>query len=198
MELDDLKKTWNGANNQEPNQTLITLKMINQVTQTTYKARLKKIAYPEVIGTIISLIGAAYIVLNLYRLNSMFLQSLAIIAVLILLALPVMSLTILRRLTAAGDVNKPVAETLKRFAIQKLRFFKFQKLSLLLSYILLVLFVILIPNFFGTKSMHEYTYFWIFSICIGYIFLSFFSKWVLKSYTKSISQAEELLVELDS
>jgi len=197
MELDELKKAWEDVNNQVSKQQGILPKMIDQMTQTKYKARLKKIVYPELIGTLVSFTGVAFIYLNFNKLNTPFLQGLGIITSLFLLILPVISLVLLWQFNMMGDISRPYSETLKKFALQKLRFFKFQQISLVSSYVLLVFFIILSLKFFGGKDINDNKYFWAFAISFGYIFLYFFSKWVLKSYGKTLRQAEELLRELE-
>ena len=137
-------------------------------------------------------------VIKFDKLNTLFLQGLGVTILLLLLILPAISLTMLWQLAKTGNVAQPYAETLKNFATQKIRFYKFQKLNALLSYILMVAFIILFPRFFGGKSLHDNKYFWTLMIPVGYIFLYFFSKWVLKSYKKTLDQSEELLKELQS
>jgi hypothetical protein len=198
MELDDLKNTWDDLQNKADKQQEITLKMIDKMTQTKYNNRMKSIAYPEIIGTIVCFIGAVYMVVNFNKLNTIFLQSLGVTVLLLLLILPTISLTLLWQFNKTGDVGQPYAETLKKFAAQKIRFYKFQKISALLSYILMVAFIILMPRFFGGRSLNDNKYFWTLAIPLGYIFLYFFSKWALKSYKKTLDQSEELLRELQS
>ncbi|MEP6927748.1 MAG: hypothetical protein ABI834_08930 [Ginsengibacter sp.] len=198
MELDDLKNTWEDVNNQVKTQQNLTTKMINQMTQTKYYSSLKKIAYPEIIGAIICFIGAAFIATNFSKLDTTFLKCAGIISILLLLTLPVISLISLRQFNMPGDVNKPHAETLKKFAIQKIRFHKFQRINITLSYILLVTIIILFSKLFGRNSISDSKYFWTFSFSLGYIFLLFFSKWVSKNYNNALRQAEELLKELES
>lgn len=137
MDLDDLKKTWQEANSQVNEHQRIPPGVIDEITQTKYKARLKKIAYPEIIGTLVCFIGVAFIILNFRTLNTAFLQTSGIIASLILLVLPLISFVILWQFNKIGDVSKPYAETLKKFASQKLIFFKFQQVSLVCGYLLL-------------------------------------------------------------
>lgn len=198
MELHDLKNSWEAVNNQVQKQQNLTTKMIDQMTQTKYDSKLKKIAYPEITGIIICLIGASFIGINFYKLNTTFLQGAGIVSILLLLMLSVISLVRIRQLNMTKDINKPYAETLREFAIKKIRFHKFQKLNIILSYLLLVTIIILMSKFFNGKDITNSKYFWIFSFSFGYIFLLFYSKWVLKYYAKTLRQAEELLKELVS
>jgi uncharacterized membrane protein YqhA len=97
-----------------------------------------------------------------------------------------------------ADLNKTYAETLKDFAIQKLRFHKFQKINVTLSYLLLITTIILMSKFLNGKDITANKYFWIFSFTIGYLFLLFYSKWVSKYYNNTLRQSEDLLKELSS
>ena len=167
------------------------------MTQTKYYSNLKKIAYPEITGIIICLIGASFIALNFYKLNTTFLQGAGIVAILLLLILSIISLLSLRPFRP-GDVNKPYAETLRKFTIQKIQFLKLQKINIILSYLLLVTIIISLSKFFGGKDIAYNKYFWILSFSFGYIFLLFYSKWVLRHYSKTLRQLEEVLKELQS
>jgi len=97
-----------------------------------------------------------------------------------------------------GDVNRSYAETLKEFAVQKIRFCKLQKLNFTLSYLLLATAILLSARLFGKSWVSGNKFFFIASFSIGYIVLLFFSKWVWKRYTNVLRQAEDLLKEIES
>ncbi len=198
MELDDLKNTWKDIDNQLKKQQNLNPKMIDQMTKTKYYSSLKKIAYSEIIGVIICFAGAAYVVVNFSKLDTTFLQGVGIISILLLLTLSVISLISLRQFNMKENVNEPYAETLKVFAIKKIRFHKFQRINITLSDLLLVATIILLSKFFSGKDITDSKYFWVFSFSFGYIFLLFYSKWVMKYYNKTLRQTEELLLELQS
>lgn len=197
MELDDLKNSWEAVSIQVAKQPNLTSNKIDQMTQVKYYSSLKKVTLPETMGTIICLMGAAYIVLNFYKLDKPFLQAIGIVSILLLLMLSVMSLLSIRHFTKMGNVNKPYAATLKLFAAQKIKFHKFQKINITLSYLLMVTIVILLSKFFGDKDLTDNKYFWLFSFSFGYLFLLFYSRWVLKYYNKSLREAEGLLKEIN-
>jgi len=149
------------------------------------------------VGTVVAFIGAAYIIFNFVKLNTFFYQCLGVFTILYLLVMPIISLMILRQLDSVGDVTKPYAETLKNFATQKVRFIKFQKASVLTAYVLMVCVMLLCVKFFSKNLISDHKLFWICSFSFGYIFLYFFSKWVLGKYGKALRQAEELLREVE-
>lgn len=195
MELDDLKNTWDNRSNKEQQQNLTT-KLIDQMTQEKYNSKINKIAYPEIIGSVICLLATIFIGLNFYKLDTNFLQGVGVISILVLLTLSVVSFLSLRQLKITNDFSKPYAETLKIFATQQLEFYKLQKINMTLSYLLLVTVIILLSKFFSGRDITDSKYFWTFSFSFGYIFLLFFSKLVTRFYKTTLRKSEELLKEL--
>ena len=196
MELEDLKNDWEAVSSQVSKQKNINPKIIEQMTQTKYNSRLKKILYPEMKGIVVCLAGIIFVFLNFSKLDTVVLQGTGIVAMLLLLAISGLSVYSILPLTTIGDVNKTYVETLKAFATQKIRFRKLQQVNITLSYMLLVATTILLSRIVSGMDISESKYFWIFSITFGYIFLLFYSKWVMKHYSKTLKQAEELLKEL--
>jgi len=197
MELDDLKNTWQDIDDQIKKQPNLNSKTIDQMAHIKYNSSLKKIVYPEIIGTIGCLATAVFIGFNFGKLDSGVFQGVGILSILVLLALSAISLINIRQLNITKNVNKTYAETLKEFAVQKIRFRKFQQINMILSSLLLVTTIILLPKIFDGKDIIDSKYFFIFSFSFGFIFLLFFSKWVSKKYNKTLRQAEELLRELE-
>ena len=56
--------------------------------------------------------------------------------------------------------------------------------------------IVLVSKLVTGKDITGNNIYWIFSITIGYIFLSFYSKWVLRFYKNTLAQAQELLQDL--
>ena len=195
MELDDLKNTWQAANSpvqNNPNANPEKLEKMNS----QYRSKLKKITVPEIAGSLVCAAAAVFVAVNFGKLDTAFLQGAGVLAMLLLIALPIISFQSLRQFSKPRSFNKPYAETLKEFAKQKVRFIKLQKLNVTISYLLLVTTIVLLSKFFGGKDISDNKYYWIFSFSFGYIFLLYYSNWVVKKYGKTLKQAEELLAEL--
>jgi hypothetical protein len=197
MELDDLKNTWDAISSQVKEQNHLSPEIIDQMTQKKYYYHIKKIAFPEIIGSIICLTGAFFIGVKFYKLDTAFFQGVGVLSILLLLALSIISWFSLRQFNII-DVNKPYAETVKIFASRKLTFFKLQKVNVILSYLLLVTIIILMAKLFNGRDITDSKYFWIYSFSVGYLLLMFYSKRVSKYYAKTVRQAEELLQELQA
>lgn len=197
MELDDLKNDWESANHQAQKQTVLTPKVIISMTQKKYQSKIKNIKYPELIGGIICIFGLSFICFNFKKLDTLFLQSVGVVAVLVLVILPLLSFLILKKFNSV-NFDKPYIETVKQFANQKIRFLKYQRVNAFLNYLLLVTIIILLPKFFYDKNIAINKTFWIIAFPVGYIFVMFFSSWVKNIYGNSLRQAEELLKEVEA
>ena len=195
MELSELKKTWDSEDNRDdaPN---LTPGIIEHISQAKYKSRLNRIMYPEISGVAICLAAAVYLALNLYRLDSPFLYVAGWLAITVLLCVSACSLLSIRQLYVPGNFEQPHAERLRLFAAQKIRFHKFQKLNILLSYLLLVATIILVAKLFGGNDISGNKYFWTLSFTGGYLFLVFFSGFVKKYYNSNLRKMETLLEDL--
>ena len=161
-----------------------------------YRSKLNRIALPEIAGGIVCIAAAVFILFNFYKLNTFFLQGAGVVSILLLLALPAISLQSTWQLSKMVNVQKAYAATLQQFAIEKIKFVRLQKLNVTLSYLLLVTIIVLLSKLFGDKDISNNKYYWIFSFSFGYIFLQFYAKWVMKHYGKTLQQSEELLTEL--
>lgn len=195
MELDDLKNTWKEATSPIQNRTNLTPDMLEK-TYDKYHLKLKRITIPEIAGSVVCLAAAVFIGLSFDKLDTALLQGTGVLSILLLLLLPFISSLSTRQLSMRGSMTNPHAETLRAFAVQKIRFVKLQKLNVALSYLLLVTIIVLLSKLFSGKDLTGNKYYWLFSFTIGYIFLLFYSKWVEKYYLRTVRQAEELLREL--
>lgn len=198
MELDDIKNTWDEMSTQVNQKQNLNLKIFDNMSQRKFHSHLNKIIVPEILGSAVCIGGAVFIGFNFYKLDTISFQIVGVLAILLFVILCVLSLMSIQHLYKAGDINKPYADTLKKFAIEKIKFCKLQKLNLTLSYLLLVTVILLLTRLFGRNEITDSKYFWIFSFSIGYIFLVFFSKFVSKSYSKTIRETENLLNELSN
>ena len=198
MELDDLKNSWDDISGQVNKQQHLSTEIIEQVTRTKYYPGFKRIAYAEIMGVVGCIAAVVFVALKFSRLNTLFLQGAGVAFIMLLLTLSAISIISLRQFNRKDDVSRPYAETLKNFAVQKIRFHKLQRINLILCYALLVTTIVLLSKLFGDNDITVNKYFWIFSFSFGYIFLSFFSGLISKYYNKTLKQTEALLKELTS
>jgi membrane associated rhomboid family serine protease len=196
MELDDFKNTWDEIGKQVEEKQNFNPKILNKMSKSKFNSKLQKIAIPEIIASIICVGSAIYIGFQFNLLDTSLFKFIGVSAILLFILLPAISLFSVQQLYKSIDINKSYAETLKEFAVQKMKFCKLQKLNITMSYPLLALLMILVTKLFGKHTNDENAYFMIFGFCFGYVVLLFFSKWVFKKYNGIIQQTEDLLNEL--
>ncbi len=198
MELDDLKYDWEILNKQLEKEAVLNTLIVNKIIEQKYYSDLKKIILPELLGSAICILSAVYLVVNLNKLDTIFFKLTGIVAILILIVLPILSVMSLQKFKFMENLTDPIVEMLAKFSSQKKQFYKFQRLNLTLSSLLLVCTIILMSKLFSTNNSMAYKYYWIYSFSAGYIFLLFSSKWVMRYYNKSLNKTEALLNGLDS
>lgn len=198
MELDDLKNTWNRATNNGLQQHSLTKEKLEQLQDQKFRSKIRNITVSERMGSIVCLGAAAYIGFRFDQLDTLFLQGAGATALILLIVLPLISYQSTLHLGQSFRLDHSYAANLQAFALQKIRFTRLQKWNAVLGYLLLVAVIILIPGFFGGNNLADNKYFWILAFTIGYIFVSFYARWVEKYYRKSLIQAEELLKELSN
>jgi len=196
MELDDFKNTWHQMGNQTKETQHINLKLFDKMGKQKMYAILKKIILPEILGSTICIFSAIYIGINFHKLDKLPYQISGVLTILLFIVLSGISLMSIWQLYQPADAGKSYADALKEFAIKKIRFCKLQKLNITLSYLLFVTVILLLPKLFGTNHITGSKYFFIYTYTFGYSLLLVFSKWVFKSYNKTIRQTEDFLKEL--
>lgn len=195
MELDDLKRTWNSNSGMAGQQKLDVAQLVKH-REVKYGAILRRIILPELLGSAVCVAAAVFIGVQWNSLDTTLMQATGIVAIALLVLIPAISFWSTAGLRNRPNLSQPHADTLRHFALQKLQFFKLQKLSVLLSYLLLVAVIVLMSGIYGRNDIAENKYFWMLSITVGYVFLVFYARWVDKYYRKSIDGAEVLLKEI--
>ena len=193
MELEDLKNSWEQLTVDEGQQDF-SFKLVDQIEKKKYEAKRKKIYYPEIIGSVICLASNVFIGVSFYKLDTLFLKGIGISAVGLLVLIPLISYYSVRQLTIT-NFNRPCADVLESFATKKFEFYLLQRINVILGYLLLVTIIILFSKVFSGKDISNNKYFWTLSFSIGFIFLLFFSKFVLKFYESTLNKIEEILKE---
>ena len=198
MELDELKSAWETLSMKMEKQQQLNSKLIEQMTSQKYKHRLTGIARPEFFASIICFMMAIALIWNFATLNTLLLRIFGGFSVLFLVVLPVLSLQSIKGLQSI-NMNLPTyKDTLKEFAMQKIRFNKFQKLNIFLSFIFMVLFAPVAVKLIAGKDISLNITLWLTIIPAGVIVLFFVSRWVLGHYNSTLKKAEELLAEIES
>ena len=197
MELDELKSSWQMLSEKVEKQQRLNAKLIEQMTNHNYRSRLNKIVYPEFIGSIICFIGVFLLLWNFDKLNTVLLQVAGGLCVLFLVVLPILSISSIRGLQTINMSLSSYADTLKQFAIKKIRFQKIQKLTVSLNFGFMIAFAPVCVRMADGKDITQSTRFWVIILPLCLVAMFFVSRWVLRHYNNALKQAETLLTEIE-
>ncbi|MBQ4819381.1 hypothetical protein [Aquimarina sp. MMG016] len=200
MELEEMQAVWADLSSQLEKQKKLTDKMIIMMTQEKYKKKWNRIAYPEILGTIICYGVAILILINIGKLDNWYTLLSGLISVVVLLILPVLSLRSIFRMRKLNIAENDYKDTLMQYAKGKKRFQSSMKLGYYLGFILMFAIMPVTTKLLNNKDLFtETTKIWPFliSIPLAVVFMIFFSKWVYKSYNRNIIEAENLIKDLE-
>lgn len=196
MELEEMKLAWNDLSKRVEKREILNQQMIEKMTKDQYQSNIKKIALPEYIGTIICYLGAAYLSVNVPKLEEPLIQFFGVISIALLLILPIISLQSVRAMRNVNLAAQTYLETIQIFGQQKIKFQRLQKLNISLGMFLMVIGVPVLLSIQGV-SLNPSPLFWMLYFPLGVVFFLGFSFWVLKYYNRKLKATEKLLAEVN-
>ena len=201
MELEEMQEVWSEISGQLEKQKKLTDKMIIMMTQEQYRKKWNKIAYTEILGTIICFGMAILIFVNINALETWYNIVSGILSAIILIVLPILSLLSINKMSGINFYQNSFKDTLIRFTKNKKQFQSLQKTSYYLSFLLIFLILPVTSKIIGGKDMFtgiKNIWVLVIFIPIGITFFVFFAKWVKKCYGKNIDEAERILKDLQT
>ncbi|AXT49782.1 hypothetical protein D1818_02710 [Aquimarina sp. BL5] len=201
MELEEMKEVWSEISGQLEKQKKLTDKMIIMMTQEQYRKKWNKIAYPEILGTIICFGMALLIFFNISKLETWYNLLFGISSAIILLVLPILSLRSINKMSGINFYKNSYKDTLIKYTKNKKQFQSLQKISYYLSFLLIFLILPVTSKIMDGKDLFtSINNIWplIIFIPIGITFFVFFTKWVKKCYSNNINEAENILKDLQT
>jgi hypothetical protein len=197
MELDELKIMWTEMSENIDKQKHLTDKLIINMTQLQYKNGLQKISTPELAGTVICFAFAGLILINFGKYDSFYLKACGIVSAIILIVLPVFSLRAIFKLSNLNITTGNPRQILTGYAKGKRRLLFIQKLSLILTFLLMIVCLPVMLIIMGGKTTHVKPEVWLWFIPFSLATLFLLGKWVYSYYSKTVNKVEDLLRDLD-
>jgi hypothetical protein len=197
MQLEEMKTLWEEMSMEIEKQKKITDSLIIKMTQADYRNKINKILFPEAIGSLACFAGVLFILINFQKLNTWYLLICGIIAALILLLLPILSIKAIRKMGSVNISGNNYKQSLLEYSKGKLQFVFVQKLSFYLGSILMLVILPVMGQLISGKDFFTETRLWIW-YAIGFPFFYSFARWVFKSYKKTAGDAENILKELEA
>ena len=198
MDLEDLKTIWNSKEEFNNNETLLDAERVNKAISSKYHSKLKKILLPEIIITGVYFYFAALIKFKFSELETTTLEIWGKLAIVLLILLPVLRLSKLWNLYQLTNPNISYSNAIKKFAIEKIKFQKLQRLNINLAFFLILSVMVLSVKIYNEYDVTQSKYFWISFVFMTVLFVVIFNRLLTKKYNPSIEEAENLLQELEN
>jgi len=197
MEIEEMKLQWETMSREVDQQKSLTNKLIMEMTELNYKNKLRNIAIPETIGSIICLAMAGYLLMNFAQLDTWYLIACGIFTVAYLLLLPYFVLNSIGRMKDVNIKADSHKQLLHDFAKRKNQFYKIQKIGFYLNFVLLITALPLAGKVMAGKDLFLDSNIWFWYIPLMASIVIIFSIWGFKYYKKTTKKAELILKELD-
>ena len=146
-------------------------------------------------GSVVCAASVLYIVINFQKLNTWYLVVCGITALLILLALPTLSLKAIKKLYGINISRRNYKQSLAYYTNAKKQFVFAQKLTFYLGPILILAILPVMTMLIGDKDFFKVPNTWM-VYTLSFPFFYPFAKWVFKSYSKTVADGENMLKEL--
>ena len=196
MELEEMQTLWGEMSVAVEKQKKLTDSLILKMIRVDFRNKLNRILIPEAISALIAFAAVAYILFNLEKLNTWYLLTCGITTILILVVLPILSIRTIYKMKGVNILANDLKHSLQQYSKQKLRWVTVQKTSFYLGAILMLVTLPAVCQIISGVDVFTKTKVWL-GYAIAFPFYYAFAKWVLKFYTKTTTDAEAILKELE-
>jgi len=197
MELEEMKTAWVKMNKDLQQQKILTDNLILKMTQQRYQNKLSGISISEGLAAIICWAIAFYIILNLNTLDTWYFLVSGIFTITLLITLPVLSLKLLNRIKNVNIKENNYKESIVQFSTRKKQFLLFQRITIYLNMILILVILPLASKFLNDEDIFGKFNLWGGYLLILFVFMLLFSIWVYNAYKGVTDQAENILQEIE-
>ncbi len=198
MELEELQLAWTQMGKELETQKKLTKSIIMDMTRAKYKNKFKKISIYEKAGALVCFGAALFILLYFHKLDTWYLQASGIVTLAILIILPIVVLSSLKKIQNFDILKGTYKENLVKYTKLKSRLLGLQQIGIALSLLMMFLIIPITLKIFKDKDlflMPLKVEKWI-GFSIVFIGMLFFSRWGYRSYKKITDSAALLLEDL--
>lgn len=195
MELEEMKSNWEEMSKRIEKQEILNHELIEKMTHQKLKSNLKKIGNSEYIGTLTCYIGAVYLIINFAKIEEFIFQVLCVLTILLLFAVPIISLKSLKGLNSFSIHTAKYSETINAYMHYKWKFYKLQRINTILAFLLLILILPVLASIYG-KEINSIQNFWTIIVPAFLMFFAGFSFITWRYYSKILKNIQTELSEL--
>ncbi|MDX5338794.1 MAG: hypothetical protein LPK25_07195 [Cyclobacteriaceae bacterium] len=196
MELEEMKSLWADLSQKVEQQEKIKKEQLMKMTKKNYMNKLGGIYLPEILGAVICFAYAGFFVFQIGNLEFPGNQALAIFNTVLMVLLPVLSLTGLYRLGTLDMSSGKPAEILEKFTKSRMYFWKVQRVAMLLSGLFAISILPPLAELLGKINLLSSRQFWMVYVPVGIILVYIFSWVTMKKYRKALANSEQVLRDL--
>jgi hypothetical protein len=196
MELEEMKTLWDNMSAELEKQKKMNSNLIIKMTKANYRNKMGKIILPEAIGSLGCMAVIVYILANFQKLGPWYLVVCGVVAALILLILPLLSLWGIYKMHSVDISGSSYKQSIQEFSKAKMKFIFAQKMTFYLAPLLMLAILPVMGMLMGGKNFFTQTNIWLW-YAISFPFFYPFTKWVYRHYVKATTGMENLLKELE-
>lgn len=196
MELEEMKSLWTDLSLKVEKQDKIQKELLMEITKQKFRNKLNHIRVPEILGSLVCVGYAMYLLSRFSDFELWYNQVFALITVFIMIALPAGSLTALKGMRNLRIDSETPSAVLEKFIKSKIRFLNAQRYGMILGAILMITILPPLAELKGSDEIISNPKFWMLYVPGVFTLMFFFSRWALKKYRGVIDSSEKMLQEL--
>ena len=196
MELEEMKTLWTEMSVEMEKQKKLTDSLIIRMTRSDYRNKINKILLPEAAGTLVCFGMILFVLINFQKLHPWYLQVCGIAGVIILLAMPVLSIKAIFKMRSINISGNNFRQSLLEYSNGKMQFLYAQKAGIYLGAILAVVILPVMGQLIAGKDIFKTTGLWL-GYAVAFPFFYWFARWGFKGYLNLTKDAENILKELE-
>ena len=199
MELEELQANWMAMSQELEKQKKLTNEIILKMTRNNYRNKFSKLTNYETVGAIICYTLSGFILLNFWKLDTLYLKLAGVFTLAFLTVLPTLVLGALKRIKNLDILTKSYRENLITYTKEKKRLLKLQQIAIAVSFISLLFSPALALKLLRDKTLilSELKPEQVIAILFVVLLMVFVSRWGYGGYKKVTNSAEALLRDLE-
>jgi len=198
MELEEMKSLWGQLSQDLEKQKILTDKMVIQMIENRYENKFQNLILPEAIASVICIATAIFIVSHFEKMDTWYLELSSVFAVAYLIILPIFSLQAIFRMKHINISKRNYKQTLIDYNQAKKQYQQVIKWGFFFNFFLMAAVLLLTLRIFGEEGIIiSEMKMWLMLLPLGVLLLIVLSKYAYRLSKNTMSNAEEVLGELE-
>jgi len=197
MELEELQAAWTQMSHELEKQKELTNEIIMNMTKEKYNAKFRTLTNFEKAGSLVCLVSALFILVNITKLDTWYLLACGLFVVLFSVVLPFLVLRSLKRIRQLDIVSLNHRDALLTYTKAKTKLLKIQRYGSYATILYLATFLPTIGKIINNKNLFLEPTAFLWKLLIVSVFSVLFAQWGYGHYKRITSSAEQLIKDLE-